>query len=226
MSEESDQFTVTEITTETCSNGSKPKDSTFWILESKKEISAAEDVYYGLREGLRANCADKNNCQVEERLKAIIPGRSGDSVLDLQFYNNTETPQNIKEESQADEITRIIEKSRELGKENIQKVEGIDVVFSGFGGKPFVFLDKNNYNVKTDNLKNELTLDKRVKASEEMDQLLLSTLKSLVEVDRLNNNVNSNIDIRFNPDSNINKSLGEMKEMLTSILLKSFNASE
>ncbi|KAK6589867.1 hypothetical protein RS030_192953 [Cryptosporidium xiaoi] len=217
MSEESDQFTVTGITNEAIYDESMTKDPTFWILESKKEISTVKDVYYGLREGLRANCADKNNSQVEEKLKYIIPAVSTNS--DLQFENGAVTEQSIEEKTQVNDIMKIIEKSSELGKENIQRIDGVDVTLSGFGGKPFASSEKNI-------IKSELTLDQRVKASEEMDELLLSTLKSLVEVNRLNNNVNFNTDINFNPNSNISKSLGEMKEMLTNMFLRTFNPGE
>lgn len=217
MNKEIGQLTVTSIPETIESDASNRKDGQYWILESKNEISTTEDLYKGLMLGLKSNCNIRNNSEINEKLKKILISRSPNE--DHFFRSEVEEP-NVLEDTTEEDILEILEKSRELKKENLQKIGNEEILLSGEGGKPFLRLESKEKQLESDDQETSESL--RESIANELDRLLISTLKCVVEVERLGE-INSCANIRHNLNSPVSQNIQEMRDLITDLFIDSFN---
>ncbi|OII72149.1 uncharacterized protein cubi_01482 [Cryptosporidium ubiquitum] len=197
----------------------KKKDGKFFILESKNDISSAKELFKGLRNGLKSNCSIQNHSNLENKLKDLVLRISSDP--DFTLNDNVDDDVTCLSVQTKEDIMQILEKSRQLNKENIQIIDGMEILLSGQGGRPFAKLDKD-FNVKKEI--REFEPERRIQILHELDKLLISTLKCTAEVDRLNQ-INANSNINHCPNSSVSKSIKEMKDSITNLYINSFNGT-
>ncbi|KAF7459221.1 hypothetical protein HWI79_97 [Cryptosporidium felis] len=217
MSCKLNRVTVASIPETSECNLSKKKNSRLLILESNKDVSTAQGLFQGLRNGLISSCEDYNASQMDEKLKELVLSVSPGVDFSLTEAINDEELMDTKTETRED-IMQILERSRQLDKENVQIIDGVEVLLSGKGGRPFAKLEENLPKVQeTKHFDPEL----RIKALRELDELLISTLRCTAEVDRLCE-INANINIKHCPNSSVRREVDKMRNVITSLYLGSF----
>ncbi|KAH8584134.1 uncharacterized protein ELE39_001637 [Cryptosporidium sp. chipmunk genotype I] len=222
MNRLANQITVTSIPETIECDLSKKKDGKFFILESKNDISSAKELFKGLRDGLRSNCNVQNYSYFEDKLKELVLRISSDEDFTLNDDENIDDDVACSSVQTKEDIMQILEKSRKLNKENIQVIDGVEILLSGQGGRPFAKLDKH-FTTRKDEIK-EFEPERRIQILRELDNLLISTLKCTAEVDRLNQ-INANANINYYPNSSISKNIEEMRSLITNLYINSFKGS-
>ncbi|KAJ1610363.1 hypothetical protein OJ253_1236 [Cryptosporidium canis] len=221
MESKVNQMTVTSIPETVECDFSEKKDGRLLILESKNDISAPKDLFKQLRGGLRSNCNINNRSYIEDRLKDLIVKIFPDSDFSI---NDVDTDDDgVACIATKEDILQILEKSRQLNKENIQVIDGVEVLLSGQGGRPFARLESDHI-VQRGEVK-EFESEQRAQILEKLDQLLISTLKCTAKVDQANQ-INANANINHYPNSLLSKDVSEMGDLITSLYTNSFKGTQ
>ncbi|KAK9173065.1 hypothetical protein CmeUKMEL1_09960 [Cryptosporidium meleagridis] len=216
------QITATSIPETIECDFSKKKSGRFFILESKNDISSAKELYKGFRNGLISNCNIQNHSHLEDRLKDLVLQISSDQDFTLSDDEDLDNDAACSTVQSKEDIMQILEKSRKLNKENIQVIDGVEILLSGQGGRPFAKLDKDFITQKVET--REFEPEQRAQILRELDDLLISTLKCTAEVDRLGQ-INANSNINHCPNSSISRNINEMRNLITELYLNSFKGT-
>lgn len=217
MERAANKITVTSIPETVECDSSRQKDGRFLILESKNEVSSAKEFFKLLRNGLRSNCNIQNRSHIEDKLKYLVLRLFPDSDITLNDSDDDNAVECIATQTKED-IMQILERSRQLNKENVQVIDGVEVLLSGQGGRPFARLEKNNVTQDQDK---EFEPEQRIQILQKLDKLLISTLKCTTEADRLNP-INANASINYRPNSSFSRNIREMRDLITDLYTNSF----
>lgn len=223
MERAENQITVTSVPETAECDSLKKKDGKFLILESRNEVSTAKDFFKLLRSGLRSNCNIQNRPHIEDKLKNLVLRLFPDSEITLNDSDDDNAACVATTTQTKEDIMQILERSRQLNKENVQIIDGVEVLLSGQGGRPFARLEKDK--TQKDHQAKEFEPEQRVQIIQKLDELLISTLKCTVEASQLSQ-MNASANINHYPNSSLSRNIREMGDLITDLYTNSLKGTQ